>query len=194
MSKDKEKNQSYSSEEKAVEDIIFEDEEVKPEEVIKKLRERLKECESLKQEYLEGWQRAKADFINLNRKIEEDKTDFLKFANEDLIIQLIPVLDSFEEAFRKEPSGEATVWKIGMKNIYEQLKALAFRNGAEEIKPEAGTAFNPVEHEIMSLLETSETEKDGRIIELIQKGYKLNGKILRAAKVRVGELTPDNKT
>ena len=64
-------------------------------ESLKKLRERLKECEAKAKEYLDGWQRAQADFVNIRKRDEEAKKEFLKFANTDLVAQLIPVLDSF---------------------------------------------------------------------------------------------------
>jgi molecular chaperone GrpE len=183
--KDKEEKQNQSQEESREEDIIFEKEDLEVADLIKKLREKLKECESLKQDYLNGWQRAKADFANFNRKVEEEKQEFLRFATKDIIIQLIPVLDSFELAFRKEFLEESLkTWKNGMENIYGQLKAVILRNGVEEIRPEVGATFNPAEHEVISSQATAEEREI--ITELVQKGYKLNGKIIRAAQVRVG--------
>jgi molecular chaperone GrpE len=183
--KNKEDNQDDISEE---EEVIFEEEGLEPTELIKKLRKRLKECESLKRDYLSGWQRSKADFLNLKGKIEQEKDDFLKFATEDIIVQLIPVLDSFELAFKKEPSEESQkTWKTGMENIYSQLKTVVLHNGVEEIEPESGTAFNPAEQEIISYEATS-AEEGGMVMELVQKGYKLKGKVIRPAKVKISRL------
>ena len=73
-------------------------------EVIKKLREKLKTTQKERDEYLAGWQRAKADLINARQRDETDKKEFVKFANERLVDGLIPVLDSFELAFNNKES------------------------------------------------------------------------------------------
>src|SRR5688500_18315098 len=75
-----------------VDDVVSED---TGEESIAKLRERLKTCVEEKQKYLDGWQRDKADFLNARKRSEEEKKEFLKFANENLIAELLPVLESF---------------------------------------------------------------------------------------------------
>src|SRR3989344_539850 len=83
-------------------DITFsnEEEQENPAILIKKLRERIKTLEKEKEEYLTGWQKERADGVNLRKRLEEEKREFTKFAKEDIATEIIPVLDSFESAFK----------------------------------------------------------------------------------------------
>lgn len=170
------------------EEIIFEDEGEFSADTVKKLRQKLKETESLKQEYLLGWQRAKADQINQNKQLENDRINFTKYATQNVVSDLIPVLDSFEMAFRDSSFKEAQgVWKKGVENIFEQLKSVMIQNGMSEVKPQEGDKFDPKEHEAVMTEEVSNEEDDNKILEVIQNGYKLNDRIIRAPKVKVSE-------
>src|SRR3989344_6190148 len=84
------------------EEIIFdnEDEESNSAALIKKLREKEKKLEEKSKEYLTGWQKERADGVNLRKRLEEEKREFAKFAKEDIATEIIPVLDSFECAFK----------------------------------------------------------------------------------------------
>src|SRR3989338_6951716 len=144
----------------------------------KKLRERLKECEAKAKEYLDGWQRAQADFVNIRKRDEEAKREFLKFANTDLVAQLIPVLDSFELSL---PHGNKE-----LEVIYKQLLSALKVNGLEEVNP-IHQSFDPKYHEAIGVVPTENPEEDNEILEVLQKGYILAGKTLRPAKVRTGE-------
>ena len=73
---------------------------------IKKIKEELKKCQAEKQEYLDGWQRVKADFVNLKKRSEKDRTAFAKYANENFILELLPALDSFDQAFGNKEAWE----------------------------------------------------------------------------------------
>lgn len=142
-----------------------------------KLKSKLKEAEGKAKEYLDGWQRAQADFANLRRKDEEAKKDFLKFANQDLLEELLPVLDSFTIAI---DSGEKS-----LEPIAKQLLSILKSKGLEEIHPE-GQIFDPRSHEAVSTQEVSSAEEDHKILKVLQKGYTLQGKIIRPAKVTIG--------
>ena len=85
-------------------DVVFdnENETENPKDLIKKLRRRIKELEQKNQEYLTGWQKERADSINLRKKMEEEKKEFSKFAKEDISTELISVLDSFDSAFKNK--------------------------------------------------------------------------------------------
>lgn len=162
------------------EDIVIEDD---PEltassEVLKKLRLRLKESETKAKEYLDGWQRAQADFTNLRRRDEESKLEFIKFAKLSLIEELIPVLDSFNIALAQGHKD--------FEPLYNQLAMVLKNNGLEEINPSKET-FSPHEHEALAMVPVDKSEDDHRVLEVLRKGYKLNGKIIRPAKVKVGE-------
>jgi molecular chaperone GrpE len=144
---------------------------------LKKAKDKLKTCEYERAEYLAGWQRAKADYINLQREHEKKIADYFKFANEGLILELLPVLDSFEAAIKNGKDN-------GIKNLYNQLLNILKNNGLEQIKA-LGEKFNPELHEAVETLKSDKGE--GIVIEEIQKGYKLHNKVIRPSKVRVGK-------
>ncbi len=151
--------------------------EEKVEKKVKKIKNELKVCQKERAEYLAGWQRAKADYINFKREQEQKIADYYKFANEGLILELLPVLDSFEAAL-KHKNDE------GIKQLYNQLKNILKNDGLEEIKA-VGEKFNPELHEV---IETIESDKGERIIiEEIQKGYKLHGKVIRPSRVKINK-------
>lgn len=149
--------------------------------VLKKLREKLKKCSAEKQEYLAGWQRAKADFINARKEEEERRTSFVKFSELSVIIELLAVLDSFDEMFKSNP-GDAQ----GAQNIHKQLLSILKSRGVEPIET-IGKNFNPEEHESVGEIRVDNEKKEGKIIEEIRKGYKMHDKIIRPAQVKIGK-------
>ncbi len=152
---------------------------------LKKFRDKLKKCTAEKQEYLNGWQRSRADLINAKKDFEEQKKDFADFAKGDLIIQIIPVLDSFDMAFSNTenvPEG----WLSGIKHIYNQLISVLENNGVKQIDP-IGKKFDINEHISVETVKFDDKSKESIIVEVVQKGYSLNGKIIREARVKVGE-------
>lgn len=174
------------------EDVVFEEEGEEIQDLIKKLRGKLKESESLKHQYLEGWQRTKADLINQNKKTEREKIDFTKFATQNIIAELISVLDGFEMAFKEDLSEDTDkIWRTGIENIYEKLKSIMIQNGMSEIKPVIGEIFDPKEQETVYLEKVDSHEKDNAVTSVVQSGYKLNDRVIRAAKVTVGEYNAD---
>ena len=158
-------------------------------EAIKKLREKLKKSEAERMEYLTGWQRAKADLINARKRDEEERKDFMKFANERLIEDLMPVLESFDMAMGNKEAWEKADknWRIGVEYIYSQLKKALLDNGLEEIAPSIGEKFDHAKHEAVSYEPVAEEKFDHTITGVIQKGYSLNGKVMKVPKVKVAE-------
>jgi len=158
-------------------------------EKIKKLREKLKETEAEKQQYLMSWQRAQADFVNIRKRDEESKKDYLKFANENLINELLSVVDSFSMAFANKESWEKVDknWRAGVEYIYTQFKNVLKDYGLEEFDP-SGELFDATKHEALGTVVTDIKEDDHRVLEVIQRGYFLYGKMVRPAKVKVGEV------
>ena len=142
---------------------------------LKKVKDKLKSCEKERAEYLAGWQRAKADLINYKKEQEQKISDYYKFANEGLILELLPVLDSFEQALKHKKDE-------GIQQLYNQLKNILKSNGIEEIKA-VGEKFNPEFNEAVEEIKG----KKGVIIEETQKGYLLNKKVIRPSKVKVGK-------
>ncbi len=113
-------------------------------ETIKKLRAELKKAQEEKQEYLTGWQKAKADFINSRKRDEEAQKEFARYANENIIAELIPVLDSFNMAMGNKETWEKVDknWRIGVEYISGQLKKVLEDFGLKEIDP-LGKRFDP---------------------------------------------------
>jgi molecular chaperone GrpE len=164
-------------------DVTIEPEEGSEQETIKKLREKLKKALDEKQEYLTGWQKDKAEFINARKRDEQDKKDFVRFANENLLAELFPVLDSFNMAMGNKEVWEKVDknWRMGVEYIANQLKKILEDNGLKEIDP-IGQKFDPLRDEAI------EDGKESDIITtVVSKGYSLNGKIVKAPKVKVGE-------
>ncbi|MFA6432397.1 MAG: nucleotide exchange factor GrpE [Candidatus Paceibacterota bacterium] len=157
-------------------------------EAVKKLREKLKQAETEKMEYLTGWQRAKADLINARKRDDADRAEFTKFANERLIEGLIPVLESFDLAMGNKEAWEKVDknWRQGVEYIASQLKKALNDAGLEEIDP-TGQAFDPNRDEAAEYVPVVDEKQHHQIISVTQKGYSLNGKALRPPKVRVGE-------
>lgn len=152
---------------------------------LEKLKETLNECEKLRDEYLAGWQRQRADFLNYQKEVGRKMEEIVKFANEELIGELLLVLDSFEIALNSlEIEGLTETEKRivhGLELIKNQLEDILRKKGLEEIKAE-GEIFNPEFHEAV---EEINGEAEGRIAEVVIKGYQLNGKVIRPAKVKV---------
>ena len=165
-------------------DITIEPEEESGEETVKKLREKLKNALAEKQEYLNAWQRDKADFINARKRDQEAHKDFARFSNESLISELIPVLDSFNMAMSNKEIWEKVDknWRVGVEYIANQLKKILSEFGLKEIDP-IGEKFDPMRDEAIE-----DSKQSDIVTTVIQKGYELNGKVLKAPKVRVGEV------
>ncbi len=175
------------------EEIILEDGEGNTaigKDAIKDLREKLKKALAEKQEYLEGWQRTKADFVNARKRDEESRSEMIKFANENLIFELLPALDSFTMAFANKEAWEKVDknWRQGVEYIYAQLMGALEHSGLTQFDPK-GEMFDPARHASIGSEPVTDQSQDHKIITVIQKGYLLNGKIIRPAQVKVGDYT-----
>jgi len=162
----------------------------------------LEECQKQKEEYLAGWQRTRADFLNYKKTEMERISELLKYGGEELALKILPILDNFEAAERVIPGKLKEDGNVkGLLMIKAQIQDFLRTQGLEEIKS-IGENFDPNFHEVVgqvdedksssppsSALADSEVElKDGKsgvIVEEIQKGYKINGRLLRPAKVKI---------
>lgn len=134
-------------------------------------------------EYLDGWKRAKADLINYKKEEAKRFESMLKFANEHIIKELLVVLDSFDLALAAM-GGESKIEK-GVYLIRAQLEDVLKRYGLERVSVSVGKEFDPSLHDAIV---TSESEQpSGTVLEEIEKGYMLGGKLIRAARVRVAK-------
>lgn len=142
---------------------------------IKQLEEEVEKLKKQAKEYLEGWQRAKADYINREREIERQRSEWLEFANVSLILEILPVYEHFCQALEHKDTNEDFV--KGIEQIQKQFEDFLKKLGIERIKT-IGEKFNPEVHEVI--------EKKGEgneIIEEISAGYKMGGKVIKPAKV-----------
>jgi len=153
---------------------ISEEEEM-PTDKLKKFKKKLKECQKEKEEYLTQAQRARADLINYRRRQELVLEELRKYGQSNLILEILPVLDSLTIGSEKDK---------GLEIIKEQLKNILKKYGLREIKS-VGEIFNPEIHEAIEEVE-SDNEK-GVITEEIQKGYMIGEKLLRPSKVKVAK-------
>jgi molecular chaperone GrpE len=135
--------------------------------------------EKEKQEYLTNWQKDKADFINARKRDDEDKKDLIKFANERLIDDIIPVIQNFDMAMSNKEMWEKVDanWRTGVEYIYSHLVKTLTDNGLEEINP-IGLPFDVYRDDAIEHITINDESKNNTVIEVIQKGYKLNGKII----------------
>jgi len=177
-------------EEKDKEEIIFEDEEEQsnPQILIKKLRQKIKELEVKNQEYLTGWQKERADSVNLRKRLEEEKREFAKFAKEDIATEVITVLDSFDSAFKNKEAWEKVDenWRRGVEYIHTQLINVLANHGVSVINP-LGEKFDHNRDDAVENVAVENEKDDGKIVEVLSVGYKLQNKIIRAPKVKVGK-------
>ena len=149
---------------------------------IKKLKEDFHKCGSEKKEYLDGWQRAKADFINYRNDEGKRMEDMARFVTTGLIQDILPVLDSFDLAVGH---GLPSELERGVLLIRSQFEDILKKRGLEQIKVESGDKFDPEKHE--SIGEVESDKEEGAIAEEVQKGYLLRGRVLRPARVRLSK-------
>lgn len=171
------------------EDIIFEEEDEQPHDTIKRLREQLKECVSQKQEYLDGWQRAKADMVNAKKEFAKNRERMRARTTEEVVAEILPVLDSFQMAFANEEKWNEVdpQWRSGVEHIHSQLANSLKSFGLEAITPESGDAFDPQLHTSVDTIETDNTDMDDTVATCEKTGYRIGDRIIRSANVVVNK-------
>lgn len=135
------------------------------------------------EEYLDGWKRAKAELLNHKKDEARRFESIIRFSNESLIKELLAVLDSFDLAANSLEEDSKT--QKGFYLIKSQLEDILKRNGVEKIKVEIGEIFNPEFHE--AVVSINSDKPADTIIEEIEAGYILNGKIIRPTRVKVSK-------
>jgi molecular chaperone GrpE len=160
--------------------------EKKDREKLKKLREELKASQAESREHLTALQRARADYVNLKKELEEVKDATKKKTTEKVVGEFLPVLDSFDMAMGNADSWNAVDknWRMGVEYIYGQLKTVLEHHGITSID-QAGVKFDPVLHEPIETKETEDASLDHSIERVIQKGYKMGERVIRPARVVV---------
>ena len=131
-------------------------------------------------------QRLQAEFENYKKQIEKGKGEFVKYSKAELIYKLLPLLDTFEIALKNTSDKEKFVKGIEM--VYAQLFSTLEREGLKPIEA-LGKKFDPYLHEVMLKQESDKDE--GVVLEELQRGYTLNGKVLRHSRVKISEKTKE---
>ncbi|WP_324823815.1 nucleotide exchange factor GrpE [Sinanaerobacter sp. ZZT-01] len=151
------------------------------EEAAQKEKEVTKEEEDIQTRYL----RLAADFQNYKRRVEKEKSDIYAYANEKIVTELLDVIDNFERAIAHGEDCKDPKMLEGMAMIFKQFKGVLEKSNVEEIKAE-GEAFDPNYHHAV-MTENSVEYESGKVTAVLQKGYLLNGKVIRPSMVKVAE-------
>jgi molecular chaperone GrpE len=149
------------------------------------LRAELERSRAQAGEYLDGWKRAQADLVNYRRRVERDEADIRLSAAGRAATRWFPVLDDFERALKELPETEnLEQWAGGVELIYRKGLAALEAEGIAPIEAAEGTPFDPSVHEAVTR-EVCPDRRDGEILEVLHRGYRMGERVLRPAKVRV---------
>lgn len=189
MSKKDKKQENLTGDDAEILEFEFnEDGEEDFKKTLKKLRANLKACKAQKVEYLNGWQKERADFANYKKQEEDRKVNFSEAMRERILSRFLTVLDSFNIAFANKEAWDKVEenWRKGVEYIYEQMNTVFEEYGVKSIG-EVGESFDPNTHQSVDMVQTKKKEDDHKIAEVIQKGYKLGERVMRPARVNVYE-------
>ena len=155
---------------------------------LKKLRADLKACKAEKEEYLTGWQKERAEFVNYKKGEDDRKAMFSEAMRERILTRFLTVLDSFNMAFANKEAWDKIEenWRKGVEYIYAQMNIIFEEYGVKVIG-EVGETFDPNIHQSIEMMATDKKENDHKIAEVVQKGYKLGERVMRPARVKVYE-------
>lgn len=166
-------------------DLVFEDEDAAPAERMKKLRKALSDEQEKSRQLLTELQRAKADFINMRKRDEDEKASVRKYAAEPFVMSVLSALDAYDMAAKDSTYHELPeTWKQGFVSIMGTLVSALEKAGAQSFSGE-GERFDPARHEAISSTQV-EAGRDGAVVAVAQKGWLLHDKVIRPAKVIVG--------
>ncbi len=140
------------------------------------LQKELEQCKKEREEYLNGWKRAKADLINYQKDEAKRFEEMVKFANAGILYELIGVLDSFDLA-------KNALEEKGVLMIKAQLEDIMKKSGLEKMAAAVGNKFDPAMHEAVG--EAESDQPAGAVIEEVSSGYLLNGRVIRPTRVKL---------
>ena len=148
------------------------------------LQDELTAARTQADEYLDGWQRAQADFSNYKKRVERERSLAYKNASADIIKRYLDVTDDMARALENRPQeGDGATWADGIELIYRKLLTVLENAGVTLMHIE-GEAFDPNLHEAISV-ENNPDYESGQVIEVLKQGYMLGDRVLRPASVRV---------
>ncbi len=151
---------------------------------IESLEQELQDIQSKSEEYLDGWQRSRAEFVNYKKRIEREQAQLYQNTSGVIIKRYLEILDDLERALSNSPKdGEGAIWAEGIHLIYRKFLSLLENEGVTIMNAQ-GEQFDPNRHEAIMSEETDKYES-GQIIEVLKQGYMLGERVLRPASVRV---------
>ncbi len=163
---------------------------------IVKLQKELEEAKARCEEYLNGWKRERADFLNYKKDEMERIGQLVKYANEEIILKILPILDNIYLAESHVPDElKDHKWIEGFGQIKNQLCGFLSKEGIEPMKS-LYEKFDPNYMEVMEMVSTRKsshddegwkTEEPGIVVEVVQIGYTMHGKVIRPAQVKVSK-------
>ena len=151
---------------------------------LESLQTELEEYQSKADEYLDGWQRSRAEFANYKKRINRERERVRQLAVGEVTKRYLPVLDDLERALKNRPAdGEGAEWADGIELVYRKMLSTLESHDIRPVDSE-GETFDPTMHEAIDQVESEEHESD-EIIEVVQQGYMIGDRVLRPAMVRV---------
>lgn len=149
-----------------------------------KAAEKLEECRKEKEDYLSGWKRARADFLNYKKEEEERIAQAIDYKFRDILLKMLSVLDELDKAEEHIPSDlKNNNWVAGVSQIKKKIETTLVQEGVERMTV-LGKEFNPNFHEAMEMV-ADKKNKSGTIVEVVRDGYLFKGRVLRPARVKV---------
>ena len=149
------------------------------------------EWEAKAKEYWDQLLRLRADFENTKKRLERDKTDAIRFANERLLAEILPIVDNLDRAMTSLAEGhDPAKVKQGLEIAQAELHQVLELHGVQVVKADPGMEFDPQIHEAVAVVE-DERVREGTIVDEIQKGYLLNGRLIRPSRVRIARASAE---
>ena len=134
-----------------------------------------------------GWLRTQADFDNYKKKTEQDKANWTLSAKEEALTEILPILDNIYFAMQHKPQEFSDHgWVKGLEHISAQINEKLHELGISRIQPRIGETFDPLKHDALAS-KPSNKVKEGKILEIIRPGYKIDDKVIRPAQVNVSK-------
>jgi len=148
----------------------------------------LKQCQAKCEELNDKYLRLYSEFDNYRKRTQKERLELSKTASEEIILSLLPVMDDLERALAltlKTGEEAEAVPREGLQLIYQKFKGLLFQKGLEVI-PAIGELFDVDNHDAITSIPAPTEDMKGKVVDEVEKGYKLNGKVIRYSKVVVG--------
>jgi molecular chaperone GrpE len=153
---------------------------------VEELQKELAECSASREEFLNGWKRAKADLINYKKEEGEHLAEIARYTRHNYIYSLLPMLDNMNlTAARMPPELLEDANVKGLLMVKTQMEDFLKANGVEAVKS-VGEKFDPSLHEVIQAVE-AEGKESGTVVEELSAGYTIDGNLLRPAKVKVAK-------